>query len=110
MIVFILFLFLLSLIVAGYFMYLRMMNERRIRNWEDKVNGNEIFIFSECDYREQIVGLELTITDPMRSMYSLEDTPIRSMIIPSGVTVNTHMGPKVLRCVDPITEIDIKDV
>lgn len=83
MIVFILFLFLLSLIVAGYFMYLRMMNERRIRNWEDKVNGNEIFIFSECDYREQIIGLELTITDPMRFYvfvggypYTFNDYPV----------------------------------
>jgi hypothetical protein len=122
-------LFLIFISVSGYLLYEKWDKARkerkRIKDWEDKVNGKEIFFFADCDYKSRILTENpIIITKPMSSRYTF-DKPIKSMILPSGAKVKgykddtysvsiTHGGPKVMRCIpdshEPFRYVIISDI
>jgi hypothetical protein len=121
-------LFTCFLSIFGYLFIQRLKREadekKRIEDWENKVNGDEVFFFTECKYRGFMISEK--ITNPMSSMYDQDDMtgPLTSMIIPKGVEVKaftddnnnisfTYTGPRVLRCItahDPVKSVHITHV
>lgn len=103
-------LFFSILVIFSYMLYriwLDNQERKRIKEWEDKVNGDTVYIFQDCLYRGPMISEK--ITDPMSSMYDSEDG-FRSMIIPEGAEIDgyvdedktikfTYKGPQVLRCI-----------
>ena len=92
---------------------------KRIEDWENKVNGDEVFLFTECKYR----GIMISDGDLLRGRHIIEfRDQFRSMIIPKGVEVKaftddnnntsfTYTGPRVLRCItDPVKSVHITHV
>ena len=117
-------LFTCFLSIFGYLFIRRLKRDaderKRIEDWENKVNGDEVFLFTECKYR----GIDSAFghDDGSSIIVNLFRDQFRSMIIPKGVEVKaftdddnnisfTYTGPRVLRCItDPVKSVHITHV
>ena len=89
---------------------------KRIEDWEDKVNGNEIFFFTECDYRAFYGESYYNYKSHEFYVYTfdkptnVDDYPIRvlevkgiyRMITKTSVSI-TYGGPKVIEVYSKLT-------